>query len=233
MRKVQMSAKARAQLTQLVKKEVARHVNGDQQVQEYEAIQKQMDSVFGYLKGGATVPNVQDQPGYGFAGMVRCAALAKGNPHSAMQFAKQMYGEQSKVHQGFRKALGAGDLTAGGFLVPETFSNEVIELLRPLSVVRAMEPRAARIPRGNLSIPKITGSATAQYVGENEDIPISEPSTGEVVLSAKKLTTLVVVSNELLKFSNDLAEQEIRDLVLEEMAKVEDLNLLRGDGAAD
>lgn len=53
------------------------------------------------------------------------------------------------------KAMAATDPTGGGFLVPEQFSTDVIELLRPMSVVRALVGQTLPMPVGTLNIPKI------------------------------------------------------------------------------
>ena len=54
---------------------------------------------------------------------------------------------------------------------------------------------------GNLSIPKMTASASAYWVGETNAIPVSQATFGEVNMKAKKLACLSPVSNELLRYS--------------------------------
>jgi HK97 family phage major capsid protein len=181
----------------------------------------------------ASNPNMfsyDEKRGLGFAQMVRCMALGGGNPEAALRISKQLYGDSSRATNAISKAMAAGDMTAGGFLVPQDFADEVIDLLRPLSVVRAIQPNVVRIPRGQKDFPVLTTSATANYVGENQDIPLSEPTFGNKAMSAKKLTGLAVMSNELLRFSNELAERTVREDLLSVIATAEDINLLRGPG---
>jgi HK97 family phage major capsid protein len=48
-------------------------------------------------------------------------------------------------------------------------------------------------------VPKITGGSTAGYVGENANITKTQPTTGQITLTFKKLAALVPISNDLLR----------------------------------
>ena len=172
-----------------------------------------------------------EKRGLAAARVIRCIAQAKGSAVEALHHAKQQYGENGKTAQTIRKALAAGDTQAGGFLIPPSMQSEVIDLLRPLSVVRAMGPRIVNAPTGTTTFPKITAGATASYIGENTDIPVSEPQFGEVVLEAKKLVGLVPISNDLLRFSPQSADEAIRNDLVEAIATTEDRTLITGDGS--
>ncbi len=128
------------------------------------------------------------------------------------------------------KAMAATDAAAGGFLVPTQFSQDVIELLRPASIVRSLNPLVIPMPTGSLRIPKITTGATAAYQGENANITASQPVVGQVVLSFKKLTALVPVSNDLLRYSSPSADTIVRDDVVRAIAQRENQAFLRDAG---
>ena len=128
------------------------------------------------------------------------------------------------------KALAAGDATAGGFLVPTQFSQEVIEFLRARAVIRRLNARTIPLPTGTLKIPKLSGGATAYYVGENTNATKSEPSTGQLTLTFKKLVTLVPMSNDLLRYSSPGADAMVRDDVVNAMRVREDAAFIRDDG---
>ena len=130
------------------------------------------------------------------------------------------------------KALAASDATAGGFLVPPQFSQEVIEFLRPASVVRRLGPMAIPMPTGTFRIPKVTQGITASYIGENLPAPKQQPQFGNVTLTFKKLAALVPLSNDLLRYSSPGADAIVRDDVVNAMADAENRNFLRGDGTA-
>ena len=160
--------------------------------------------------------------------MVRLLAMAKGDHEKAIVFATKMFGAEDMAV----KALSAGQADAGGFLVSPEFSTEVIELLRPMSVVRRMNPTTLPMDQGALSIPKLTGGATAAYTGEGQNIGSSQQTTGMLDLVWKKLAALVPISNDLLRFStvSPNADAVVRDDIVSAMALREDLAFIRGDG---
>ena len=160
--------------------------------------------------------------------MVRLLAMAKGDHEKAIVYATKMFGAEDMAV----KALSAGQADAGGFLVAPEFSAEVIELLRPMSVVRRMNPTTLPMDQGALSIPKISGGATAAYTGEGQNIGSSQQTTGMLDLVWKKLAALVPISNDLLRFStvSPNADAVVRDDIVSAMALREDLAFIRGDG---
>jgi len=161
-------------------------------------------------------------------GMIRMLAMAKGEQDRAVELAKKAYGADHSVV----KALMAGDATAGGFLVAPEFSREVIELLRPMSVVRSLNPVVVPMNQGSLSMPKLTGGATAAYTGESQNIASSQQTTGMLTLTWKKLAALVPISNDLLRFAttSPSADGVVRDDLVGGLAQREDLAFIRGDG---
>jgi HK97 family phage major capsid protein len=168
----------------------------------------------------------EDEKGISFSGVVRSLAAGGGSLEQARAFAGKAYGASSTV----TKALGAAQFDAGGVLVPDDLSREVIELLRPLSAVRRGNPRVIRMPRGVTTFPKIDASASASYVAENEDIPASQQTFGGKRMTAKKLAAMVPISNELLAGTMNGADAIIRSDLIAELSKTEDAALLRGNG---
>jgi HK97 family phage major capsid protein len=129
-----------------------------------------------------------------------------------------------------QKALSATIGTEGGFLVPEEVSTELIQLIRPQSAVRSLNPTYAPMEGGNLTLPKLVGGATATYIGENQNILPSQPSFGQVRLIARKLAGLVPISNDLIRRAAGNAEQMIRDDLVAALTERSDLAFLRGVG---
>jgi HK97 family phage major capsid protein len=120
--------------------------------------------------------------------------------------------------------------TDGGFLVPEQFSQDVIELLRPQSVVRAMVGRTLPMPVGSINIPKITDGSTAYYQGENPNATKSALKTGNLKLTWKKLIALVPLSNDLVRYSSPGADAIVRNDMVRAIAQRENQAFLRDDG---
>jgi HK97 family phage major capsid protein len=131
-----------------------------------------------------------------------------------------------------QKAMAAGDASAGGFLVPPTYSQDVIEFLRGQSVVRRLGARSIPVPTGTLKMPKLTTGSTAFYVGENSNAVISQLATGLLSLSFKKLVTMVPVSNDLIRYSSPGADAIVRDDTVNGMRVREDQAFIRDDGTA-
>ena len=165
------------------------------------------------------------------ARVLQALTLGRGDGERAIREAQKRW--PGAIGEGVAKALSAGDTTAGGFLVPPDYQAEIIELLRAQAIVRRMNPVVLPMPNGTLSIPKLTGGATASYVSENTNIPSSQPTTGMLKLTARKLVALVPISNDLLRFSNPAADTVVRDDLVAAMALREDLAFIRGDGVSD
>lgn len=133
-----------------------------------------------------------------------------------------------------QKTLLAGSPGDGGILIPPTFSTDIIELLRPASIVRRMNPTMVPMPTGTVRIPKITAGSTATYIGESVNIPTSTVTFGQVVLSYKKLTAMVPISNDLIRYATIGAPESIvRDDIVRSIATRENQAFLRDPGGVN
>lgn len=167
--------------------------------------------------------------GIKLAKYIKVLAIAKGDVFNAHRIAEKNWGEDDPV----TKALASDDFAAGGAVVPPDFSEEIIELLRPMSVVRRLNPTIVDMPNGSATLPKLTGGASASYIGENQDIPESQQTFGDLKLVFKKLVALVPISNDLLRFGSTRTEGTIRDDVVSQIATREDIAFIRDDGTQD
>ncbi len=172
----------------------------------------------------ATVPAVPAERGLTFARMVRTVAAAQGNMFVAQQIA------EANGDSGLFANQNMGTGAAGGFLVPEDVATEVIELLRPASVVMQMGPRVVPMPNGNLTMNRRASGATFGYTGEQQDAPATGYTFGQVKLSAKKLTGIVPVSNDLLRGASIAVDRMLRDDITSDAAQITDRFFLRGPG---
>lgn len=177
--------------------------------------------------------------------VVRCLTLTKGNVSEAAAVARQFYPnlivseEGESLEKWFAgaidrraKALGTNVADAGGFIVPPTVSNEIIPLLYPQSVVRQAGAMVVQMPTGTLRIPKLTGGASAAYVGENANIAASQQTFGQITMTFRKLAALVPVSFDLIRYSSPSADAIIRDDIVRQIASAENSAFLRADGTA-
>lgn len=186
-----------------------------------------------HVKAGNTVParpREPEKPGTGMAKMVIALAAAQGNRQEAARIAMDRgYGEHIAASL---NTLSAG---AGGVLVPTNLSTEVIELLRPKSVVRRLGARSLPLNNGNVTIPRLKGGAVVGYIGSDTDIPVTEQEFGDLKLSAKKLTALVPISNDLLATSS--ANPNVDAIVVGDLTAAialrEDKAFIRDDGQSN
>uniref|UniRef100_A4WTD2 Phage major capsid protein, HK97 n=1 Tax=Cereibacter sphaeroides (strain ATCC 17025 / ATH 2.4.3) TaxID=349102 RepID=A4WTD2_CERS5 len=178
----------------------------------------------GVTPPAASVPAQPAEKGITFARMVRTIAAAGGNAYVAGQIA------EANGDSGLFANQNMGSGAAGGFLVPEDVSAEVIELLRPASVVTAMGPRIVPMPNGNLTTNRRATGATFGYGGEQTDAPATGYNYGQVKLSAKKLRGIIPVSNDLLRSASVSVDRMIRDDAVADAALIQDRYFLRGAG---
>lgn len=135
-------------------------------------------------------------PGANMAQMVRVLAASRGDQQAAAKLAAD-----SGYNPEIAMALSTVTPGAGGVLVPQSFSSEVIELLRPKSVVRKLGAVSLPLENGNLTVPRIKGGAVVGYIGTEEDMPATDMQFDDLKLSSKKLAALVPISNDLLGYS--------------------------------
>ncbi|HCA25251.1 MAG TPA: phage major capsid protein [Pseudomonas sp.] len=169
-------------------------------------------------------------PGAKMAQMVRLLAAAQGNQLQAAQMAKEG-GFPADVHM----ALSTVTAGAGGVLVPENMSSEVIESLRPRSVVRGLGAVSLPLNNGNMTIPRINGNTSVSYLGTETDISLTDMTFDDLKLSAKKAAAIVPISNDLLAFSgaNPRVDQMVANDLTISMGLSEDLHFLRADGTGN
>lgn len=161
------------------------------------------------------------------AQMVRLLAAAQGNQHQAAELAKQ-----GGFGGDIAMALSTVTPGAGGVLVPENFATEVIESLRPTSVVRSMGVISLPLNNGNLTMPRITGNTVVTYIGTETDIPLTGMTFADTKLTGKKSAALVPVSNDLLRMSgvSPRVDQLVASDLTLSVGLSDDLHFIRSDG---
>jgi len=99
-----------------------------------------------------------------------------------------------------------------------------------MAVVRGANPRVIPMPRGTMTLPSQTAAATASYGTEVSKITQSQQTVGQIVASFKKLTALVPVSNDMMRYADPAIDAFVRDDLVKVLALREDLAFLIGDG---
>lgn len=170
-------------------------------------------------------------------GAIACIKMWKAggeNMIGARGAAIEYFGENHPVTRSFtQRALNVSIGASGGFIVPPDYVAEIIELLRPETVVRSSGPRVIPMPRGTMTLPGQKTPATASYGGETVKIAASEQTLQQIVASYKKLTALVPVTNDMMRYADPAADAFVRDDLVEVLALREDLAFMFGDGTQD
>ena len=166
---------------------------------------------------------------YGMFGRaVKCIHASGGDIERAAFIAERKFGDAEMARE--FKALSATVPSDGGYLVPEVYASEIIELLYPATVIYALGARRLGMTNGNMNTPKTKSGSRATFVGENRQIPKTAPKFGNLKLSAKKLTALIPMSNDLLRstsFDNDVI---VGQDITKQMALGVDYGALLGKG---
>ena len=172
------------------------------------------------------VTQVERAPGTTVARALRAFAVCGGDRKEAAIWAKAKWGDDEFAI----KTLTEGSAAGGGFLVSGDAAGEIIELLRPRSILRAAGPVIMGMNSDSKPIPRIAGGATASYIGENVSQNASDVTFDQLVLRIKKLRATVAISNELEDDADESANQLVITDIVSAMAITEDVKFLRGDG---
>lgn len=128
------------------------------------------------------------------------------------------------------RAMETGDPKSGGFLVPDQVLAEIAPLYRANVVIFKLGARRLPMPNGSLSINRIAGGATAQYIGEGKSGTGSKLTIARLNLKNKKLRGLVVVTNDLLAVSDAEVDAMVRDDAVMTLAEKIDYTALLSPG---
>lgn len=202
-------------------------------IEKSATLEKYADTIVELERKKQELNTPPEMKGCAFARYARLNAIGKGSWERGVHEAKTKsnWGPDDPTIKAVEKALQADIPEAAGRLIPAATSAEFIELLRGQTVVRSIA-RVIPMPEGNLTLRKQTAAATATYTGESTAVNATQQTVGDVVLSFKKLVTITAVSNTLLRFASDMADQMVRDDLLQVMALKEDTEFITGDATA-
>ena len=198
--------------------------------EEVAPMKEAQSDYMGQLAGALSKAKATDKPkGLNSTRLLNALAQFKGNMDKAVDHFTKSYPEEKEF---LDKALAAQSSSGGGFLIREDFDDGIIELLRPASVVRSLNPIMVGLDSGTLHIPKHTAGSSGGWIGENVNAPATQPSCGQVTLQAKKYASLVPTSNDLIRRSNYATQTIVRDDLVADIATATDLAFIRGNGTA-
>jgi HK97 family phage major capsid protein/HK97 family phage prohead protease len=155
---------------------------------------------------------------------------SRGNRLEAAEHAKQLWSDSTpEVELVLRAESRPGTTTHPTWAAPlvptaETLAAEFLELLRPATVVGRI-PGLRRVPF-NVRIPSQTAGGLYQWVGEGAAKPVGQLAFADVTLRWAKLAGIIVLTKELVRFSNPSAEAIVRDDMVRGVAAFIDLQFV-------
>ncbi|OAU97563.1 phage major capsid protein [Moraxella catarrhalis] len=109
-------------------------------------------------------------------------------------------------------------------------TGEFIELIRQKTVVDQIAHQMRQVPF-NVKIPIQTASGSVGWVGEGKMKPVGNPEFGSMTLGHAKIAGIVLLSDELIRFSNPKADQLVRDDLVATVAQFIDQQFFDPDKA--
>ena len=162
----------------------------------------------------APKPNKNLEPGIAFARYVKAFAFAKGNYHEAAAYAKANWDSSTpEVELALKTAISAGTTTdsvwAGPLVYAQDFPAAFLEFLRPLTIIGRI-PGMTRVPF-NIRYGIQDGGSTVAWVGQGAPKPVSKLTFTSGTLGFAKAAGIVVITQELARFSSPSAELLVRN----------------------
>ena len=137
---------------------------------------------------------------------------------------------RGKAAREVRDALQVGELSEGGYTVPDEFEHQLIEGLEDENIMRPLV-HIIRTGSGEHKIPIVASHGSGAWIEEEQQIPESDDAFTQVSLSAHKFATMIRISRELLNDSAfDMASYIAHEFVRRAGA-AEEQAIINGDGS--
>lgn len=162
---------------------------------------------------GVIRPNAALPKGIGLARYVKAIAFGKGNNAEAREYAKQWDTSTPEVSLALKTAVAAGTTAhstwAGPLVYAENLSSEFVDYIRPMTILGKLN--GLRQVPFNIRYPIQDGGSTVGWVGQGLGKPVSALSFTSGTLGFAKAAGIVVITQELARFSSPAAELVVRD----------------------
>lgn len=184
-----------------------------------------------YMSRGTGAPSSKKSvpPAIQLARAIKCLdVFGRHDPDMASFYARKKYDDADMARE--FKALSATNPSGGGYLIPEVYLDDIVELLYAKTVIFELGAQKVPMANGNLNIPKMTSGARATWGGEGRKIAKSQPTFGNIKLSAKRLEAIVPQTRELLMSTNFSADQMFANDLTRRMELGLDFGAMFGKG---
>lgn len=125
-------------------------------------------------------------------------ARAKGNHDQALRIISDEFGAKP-VANAISRALELQNPGSGGFLFPGQHLEEVIPLLRPMAVLFRLGARMIPLVEGRATMPYVKTGTSAGWFAEGQTIGNTEPTFGNLELTAKNIGAYTYISQFMLR----------------------------------
>lgn len=173
----------------------------------------------GVLRVNANLPK-----GMGLARYVKALAFARGNRQEAIEYAKQWRDSTPEVEIALKTAVAAGTTSdstwAGPLVYNQDMASEFINYLRPKTILGRLDG-LRRVPF-NIRYASQTSGSTVGWVGQGKGKPVSKPQYTSGSLGFAKQAGIVVITEELARFSSPAAEETVRNDLVDQMVQFGD-----------
>lgn len=126
---------------------------------------------------------------------------------------EQWMAETPEIAEIMKTAVNAGTTSDSTWAAPlvnyQIMVSEFIEYLRPRTIIGRI-PGLRRVPF-KIKIPRQTGAATVNWVGEGKVKPLTSMAFDTVTLEFAKIAGIIPLTEELVRFSNPSAEALVRE----------------------
>jgi HK97 family phage major capsid protein/HK97 family phage prohead protease len=186
-------------------------------------------ATIGHNSGIISVKKPDLPKGTAFTRLAMALAYGKGNRQEAINYAKRFKDQtpevgmvlEADILEFMKAAQNPGTTTdasfAGPLVVYTVMASEFAELLRPATIIGRI-PGLRRVPF-NIQMPAQTTGSTMGWVGEQKPKPVSQLAFTTIQLRWAKAAGIVVLTDELVRFSNPSAEAVVRNDMIAAMAQ--------------
>jgi HK97 family phage major capsid protein len=162
--------------------------------------------------------------GTGFTRYAMALARSKGNLVQAVEISKQWHDSTPEVETVLKAAVASGDTTSSNWAVELAdytyMASEFIDLLRPATIIGRIQG-FRRVPF-MIRMPAVAAGVSAAWVGQGLGKPLSSMDFDTVTLAQNKIACIVVLTEELVRFSSPAAEAVVRQDMIDAMSQYMD-----------
>lgn len=128
------------------------------------------------------------------------------------------------------KTITDGSASAGGSLIPQEWTNFVIEELGPKVVFLKAGPTTLPMQHQVMNIPGLTNNATYTWLGENAPITESSPTTNNTPLTLHTLKGLTGISKEWMDDATPETDAALQANLVRGISRAADSAYFNGTG---